>query len=47
MENDLGVSRKTASKYMEKLTESGFLRKEIIWKTSYYMNVRLYNRWER
>jgi len=43
IEKDLGVSRKTASKYLEKLTENGFLRKEIIWKTSYYMNDRLYN----
>ena len=38
MEKDLGVSRITATKYLDQLTEKGFLQKEKISKTNYYIN---------
>jgi Fic family protein len=36
--DDLGVSRITATKYLEQLTEHGFLHKEKIGRTNYYIN---------
>ncbi len=42
-EEDLGVSRKTATKYLDILVEQGFLQKEKVWKTSYYINQPLLN----
>ncbi len=39
---DLGVSRITATKYLEELTEIGLLQKEKIGRTSYYINISLY-----
>jgi Fic family protein len=36
--NDLQVSRLTATRYLEKLSESGFLEKQKIWRTNYYIN---------
>lgn len=39
---DLDVTRKTASKYLEMLTQSGFLAKAKIATTNYYMNPPLF-----
>ncbi|MGK0371311.1 MAG: Fic family protein [Glaciecola sp.] len=36
--DDLGVSRITATKYLDQLTEHGFLHKEKIGRTNYYVN---------
>jgi Fic family protein len=36
--DDLGVSRITATKYLEQLVEHGFLHKEKIGRTNYYIN---------
>ena len=41
VERDLGVSRLTASKYLEALTAGGFLRKERVGRANYYINVAL------
>lgn len=38
MQNDLQVSRLTATKYLETLTESGFLEKQKIGRSNYYIN---------
>ena len=40
---ELNISRKTASNYLNELTEYGFLEKQKIWKTNFYVNVPLYN----
>jgi Fic family protein len=42
LQNDLGITRKTASKYLDLLVENGFLKKEVLWKTNYYINQKLY-----
>lgn len=39
---DLGVSRLTAAKYLDTLTDNGFLTKEKIWRTNYYVNTPLF-----
>lgn len=39
--NDLEVSRITATKYLEELTDIGLLQKEKIGRSSYYINVEL------
>lgn len=39
---DLNVSRLTAAKYLDTLTENGFLVKEKIWRTNYYVNMPLF-----
>lgn len=41
LETDLQVQRKTATKYLEKIVETGILKKVKIWKTNYYMNTKL------
>ena len=41
IENDLGVSRITASKYLNKLAKDGLLRKEKLGTGNYYINERL------
>lgn len=41
IENDLGVSRITASKYLNKLSKDGLLRKEKLGTGNYYVNERL------
>ena len=41
IENDLGVSRITASKYLNKLSNDGLLRKEKLGTGNYYINVKL------
>jgi Fic family protein len=43
VENDLGVSRLTATKYLDRLTESGFLVKQKVGRVSYYINTALYD----
>jgi Fic family protein len=40
---DLNVSRITATKYLDALTEDGLLRKEKIGRANYYINLALYN----
>ena len=42
IQNDLKVSRLTATKYLDALTESGFLNKRKIGRSSYYINQPLY-----
>lgn len=39
---DLDVSRLTATKYLDALTEAGILRKRKIGRSNYYINTRLY-----
>ena len=41
LERDLGVSRLTATKYLDALAKGGFLTKRKIGRTSYYINVAL------
>lgn len=38
MQNDLQVSRLTATKYLDALTETGFLEKQKVGRTNYYIN---------
>lgn len=42
IERDLSVSRKTASKYLDELTEANLLRKEKIGKSQFYINDPLF-----
>jgi Fic family protein len=42
IERDLGVSRITATKYLNALTGSGFLQKHRIGRSNYYVNTALY-----
>lgn len=39
---DLNISRLTAAKYLDILAENGFLVKEKIWRTNYYINMPLF-----
>jgi len=41
MERDLRVSRLTATNYLNELAEGGFLKKQKIGRTNYYINVAL------
>ncbi len=43
LENDLGVTRQTASSYLNRLDKSGYLHKTRIGKSNYYINKPLYN----
>ena len=43
VEKELGVSRVTASKYLEQLTKAGFLRKQRMGKTNFYINDPLFD----
>ncbi|MEI6322212.1 MAG: Fic family protein [bacterium] len=43
VERDLGVSRVTATKYLEKLSLEGFVRKEKRGKTNFYINETLFH----
>ncbi|MBQ0798599.1 MAG: Fic family protein [Porticoccaceae bacterium] len=43
IEQDLGVTRLTASRYLEQLVKQGFLVKEKIGRNNYYINVPLFN----
>jgi Fic family protein len=40
---DLNINRLTAAKYLDQLTEDGFLVKEKIWRSNYYINTPLFN----
>jgi len=42
VENDLGVSRLTASKYLGQLVDKGFLKKEKVGRHNYYVNEPLF-----
>jgi Fic family protein len=42
VEHDLGVSRLTATKYLDRLAESNFLVKQKVGRASYYINMKLY-----
>jgi Fic family protein len=42
VENDLGVSRLTATKYLGQLTEKGFVEKKKKGRTNYFINTPLY-----
>lgn len=47
LENDIKVSRQTAAKYLDQLSEDGFLKKEKIGNNNYYVNeplFRLFNK---
>ncbi len=39
---DVGVSRPTAASYLEALTGAGFLEKQKLWRSSYYINIPLF-----
>lgn len=41
--NDLKVTRLTATRYLEKLVETGFLNKHKLGRNNYYVNIALYN----
>ena len=41
VQRDLGVSRITATKYLEALTEGGFVQKQKIGRGNYYVNIGL------
>lgn len=41
IEKDMMVSKKTATKYLDKIVEVGLLNKVKIWRTNYYINVPL------
>lgn len=43
VQNDLGVSRLTATKYLEALADAGFLHKRKVGRSNYYINVPLYS----
>lgn len=40
---DVGVKRITAGSYLDALAEAGFLEKQKIWRSNYYINVPLFN----
>lgn len=42
LQHDLGVSRLTATKYLEKLTEAGFIQKHKMGRYNYYVNQPLF-----
>ena len=42
LEKDLGISRQTASKYLDALADGGYLKKEKIGRNNLYINVPLY-----
>jgi Fic family protein len=41
--DETGVSRKTATKYLDELARIGIVRKQKIWKDNYYINTDLFN----
>lgn len=40
---DINVSRLTAAKYLDRLAQDGFLKKEKIWRSNFYINLPLFN----
>lgn len=43
LQRDLGVTRLTATKYLESLAEAGFLKKEKLGRSNFYINTALFN----
>jgi Fic family protein len=43
VEKDLGVSRITAAKHLDKLAKNGFVEKKKIGRTNFYINRPLFN----
>jgi Fic family protein len=43
LEKHLGVTRLTATKYLDQLTAAGLLRKEKLGRNNYYVNVALFD----
>ncbi|MFZ3044402.1 MAG: hypothetical protein WA151_00690 [Desulfatirhabdiaceae bacterium] len=43
LEKDLKVSRLTATKYLDTLSHEGFLKKEKIGRSNYYINIALFH----
>lgn len=41
IERDLGVSRLTATKYLDQLGEAGFVQKQKVGRSNYYINLAL------
>ena len=42
VQHDVGVSRITATRYLDALAEAGFLEKQKIGRTNFYVNVPLF-----
>ncbi len=42
LEESLNITRQTASKYLDKLTEAGFLKKQKLGRANYYINEQLF-----
>lgn len=43
LERDLNVSRLTATKYLDQLADAGYLEKQKIWRSNYYINRPLFD----
>lgn len=43
LSKDLSITRLTATKYLDILEQNGFLIKQKIWRTNYYINLPLFN----
>lgn len=43
LEKDLQITRLTATKYLDQLAEAGYLEKQKIWRSNYYVNRPLFN----
>ena len=43
VQKEIGVTRLTATKYLEQLCREGFLRKQRLGKTNFYINDPLFN----
>ena len=41
VQQDLGVTRLTATRYLDALTQAGFLQKQKVGKSNYYINLPL------
>jgi Fic family protein len=40
---DVGVKRVTAGSYLDALAETGYLKKQKIWRSNYYINMPLFD----
>lgn len=47
LENHLGISRPTATKYLEAIVKLGILEKKRVWRQNYYINTNLFNLFAR